>query len=312
MEEQSHGMKSVIAALFANILIACSKFVGFFLSGSSAMLNESIHSVVDCTNQIMLLYGDKKAQAKPDELHQFGQARAKYFFSTIVATMLFFGGGALGIYEAITKLLHPEHEVTNHLLIIGILIFGLVMESFSLHVALKEINHLNVKKLPILKFLRESRHSEVIIIFAEDTCGLIGLLLALVGTFLAKVTGNPIFDAIAALLIGLLLLLAAIFLAKEFYSLIVGEAVVKEDLDKIKECFNRKEVKRVIDIKTVHLGPNEILIAAKMDLNTSYEAQSYKIINDIEDHIRKILNEYKAYIYIEIDEYDENYKRRDQ
>jgi len=309
MEEQTHGMKSVIAALVANILIAISKFFGFFVSGSSAMLNESIHSVVDCANQIMLIYGDKKAQSKPDELHQFGQARAKYFFSTIVATMLFFGGGALGIYEAISKLLHPEHEVTNHLLIIGILIFGLIMESFSLHVALKEINHLNVNKLPIFRFLKESRHSEVIIIFAEDTCALLGLLLALIGTFLSKIFDNPIFDAIAALLIGILLLSAAIFLAKEFYSLIVGESVIQEDLDKINESFNRKEIKHVIDVKTVHLGPNEILIGAKVDLNTAYEAQSYKIINEIEANIRKALPDYKSYIYIEIDEFDQNYQR---
>lgn len=129
--KKSSGMFAVIAALIANILVAISKFVGFALSGSTAMMNESIHSVVDCSNQVLLLFGNKRASRGQSALHQFGEGRAKYFFSTIVATMLFFGGGALGVMEAIQKLLHPSHEVENVAIVIGILIFGLLVEGSS-------------------------------------------------------------------------------------------------------------------------------------------------------------------------------------
>ena len=309
-EEQNQGMMAVIAALVANILVAISKFIGYMLSGSAAMLNESIHSVVDCSNQALLLIGDKRSTRPISELHQFGEGRAKYFFSTIVATMLFFGGGALGVMEALEKLFHPDHEVGNQWLVIVILLFGLVVEGSSLHIAFKEIKELNTEKLPLFRFLRESRHSEILIIFTEDFCAVIGLLLALAGTILTMVTGNAVFDALSGLLIGLLLMFAAIFLAREFYSLIIGESVTAGDLRKIKAAFNRKEVKRLIDIKTVHLGPTEIMIAAKIDIVDEDEAHSYTVVNDIERDIRHSLPDKKAYIYIETDEYDPNYVRK--
>jgi cation diffusion facilitator family transporter len=304
------GMFSVIAALGANILVAISKFVGYAISGSAAMLNESIHSIVDCSNQILLLFGDKRANRGQSELHQFGEGRAKYFFSTIVATMLFFGGGALGVMEAFEKLTHPSHEVENSLIVIIILLFGLVIEGSSLRIAMKEIRELNTEKLSIMKFLRESRHSEILIIFTEDFCAVIGLLLALVGTILTRATGIAAFDAISGLLIGLLLMGAAIFLAKEFYSLIVGESVTTSDLNKIKKAFNRPEVSRLIDVKTVHLGPTEILVAAKIDIFDQKENESYTLINHIEQTIRQSLSDKKVYIYIETDKYDPEYQRK--
>ncbi|ENZ5544850.1 MULTISPECIES: cation diffusion facilitator family transporter [Enterococcus] len=303
------GMFSVIAALGANILVAISKFVGYAISGSAAMLNESIHSIVDCSNQILLLFGDKRANRGQSELHQFGEGRAKYFFSTIVATMLFFGGGALGVMEAFEKLTHPAHEVDNSLIVIIILIFGLAIEGTSLRIAMKEIHELNTEKLSLMKFLRESRHSEILIIFTEDFCAVIGLILALLGTVLTMVTGIAAFDAISGLLIGLLLMGAAIFLAKEFYSLIVGESVTTSDLIKIKQAFERPEVSRLIDVKTVHLSPTEVLVAAKIDIFDHPENESCAIINNIEETIRQSLNDKKVYIYIETDKYDPNYRR---
>lgn len=308
-EKKQHGMMSVIAALIANILVAISKFIGFAISGSAAMLNESIHSVVDCLNQVLLLLGDRRSQKSQTNLHQFGEARAKYFFSMLVATFLFFGGGVIGVMEAIDKIGHPSHEVENPLIIIGILIVGMIIESFSLRVAFKEIAELNTEKLPLFKFLKESRHSEILVIFTEDFCAIIGLSLALIGTIAAFLTGNSMFDAIAGLLIGLLLMGAAIFLTKEFYSLIVGESVTKADAKKIEAAFVREEVERLIDFKTVHLGPTEILIAAKIDLVTGFESSDFEIINDIERNIRAELSDKKSYIYIEIDEFDENYGR---
>lgn len=312
MEKKANGMMAVIAALISNILVAISKFVGYALSGSAAMLNESIHSVVDCSNQIFLLIGDKRATKGQSELHQFGEGRAKYFFSTIVAMMLFFGGGALGVMEAVEKLLHPAHEVGNTWLVIAILIFGMIIEGSSLWIAIKEIRELNVERQPIYRFLKESRHSEILIIFTEDFCAVIGLMIALIGTVLTMITGNAFFDAFSGLLIGLLLMVAAIFLAREFYSLLIGESVTKRDLAVIKQAFERPDVDRLIDVKTVHLGPAEILIAAKVDIAAKQEEVGYEIINEIEAEIRHQMADKKVYIYIETDEYDPHYmeKRR--
>ncbi|WP_416337220.1 cation diffusion facilitator family transporter [Enterococcus casseliflavus] len=305
-------MMAVIAALISNILVAISKFVGYALSGSAAMLNESIHSVVDCSNQIFLLIGDKRATKGQSELHQFGEGRAKYFFSTIVAMMLFFGGGALGVMEAVEKLLHPAHEVGNTWLVIAILIFGMIVEGSSLWIAIKEIRELNVERQPIYRFLKESRHSEILIIFTEDFCAVIGLMIALIGTVLTMITGNAFFDAFSGLLIGLLLMVAAIFLAREFYSLLIGESVTKRDLAVIKQAFERPDVDRLIDVKTVHLGPAEILIAAKVGIAAKQEEVGYEIVNEIEAEIRHQMADKKVYIYIETDEYDPHYmeKRR--
>lgn len=312
MEKKANGMMAVIAALISNILVAISKFVGYALSGSAAMLNESIHSVVDFSNQIFLLIGDKRATKGQSELHQFGEGRAKYFFSTIVAMMLFFGGGALGVMEAVEKLLHPAHEVGNAWLVIAILIFGMIVEGSSLWIAIKEIRELNVERQPIYRFLKESRHSEILIIFTEDFCAMIGLMIALFGTILTMITGNAFFDAFSGLLIGLLLMVAAIFLAREFYSLLIGESVTKRDLAVIKRAFERPDVDRLIDVKTVHLGPSEILIAAKVDIASKQEEVGYEIINEIEAEIRHQMADKKVYIYIETDEYDPHYmeKRR--
>ncbi len=308
-KQQKSGMFAVIAALGANLLVAISKFIGFGLSGSAAMLNESIHSVVDCGNQILLLFGDRQAKKNQSALHQFGEARAKYFFSTIVATFLFFGGGVIGVMEAFDKLMHPAHEVENPWLLIVILLVGMLIEGSSLRIAFKEISELNTEKLPLFKFLHESRHSEILVIFAEDLCAIIGLTLALLGTILTAVMHNAMWDALSGLLIGFLLMGAAIFLAREFYSLIVGESVTQSDLTKILSAFDRFEIDRIINVKTVHLGPDEILIAAKIDLITSEEAHGSTIINAIEVDIRQALSDKKCYIYIEIDEFDENYAR---
>lgn len=303
------GMFSVLAALGANILVAVSKFIGYAISGSAAMLNESIHSIVDCSNQVLLLFGNKRAAAGQSDLHQFGEGRAKYFFSTIVAMMLFFGGGALGVMEAFEKLFHPAHEVENPMIILAILLFGIIIEGSSLRIAFKEIKELNTENLSLLAFLRESRHSEILIIFTEDFCAVIGLVLAMAGTILTMVTGIAAFDAISGLLIGFLLMGAAIFLAKEFYSLIIGESVTAHDLVLIKKAFDRPEIERLIDIKTVHMGPTEIMVAAKVDILDIKEEFAYAIVNDIERMIRKSLPDKKIYIYIETDKYDPNYHR---
>lgn len=308
-EKNKGGMMSVIAALGANVLVAISKFIGFAVSGSAAMLNESIHSIVDCGNEILLLVGNKQAEARVSDKHPFGQARAKYFYSMVVAMMLFFAGGALGIMEAAEKLFHPEHSVENTWLVMVILVFGLIVETVSLRVALKEIEALNKENLSLYKFLRESRHSEILIIFAEDSCAVVGLLIAFGGTLLSHFTNNPFYDALSGVLIGLLLCGAALFLAREFYSLLIGESVTTKDLVRIKSAFNRAEVSRLINVKTIHLSPTDILVTAKIDLKPEFEAQSSAIVNDIERNMRADFASYNIFIYIEIDEYKDGYKR---
>lgn len=308
-EKNKGGMMSVIAALGANVLVAISKFIGFAVSGSAAMLNESIHSIVDCGNEILLLVGNKQAEARVSDKHPFGQARAKYFYSMVVAMMLFFAGGALGIMEAAEKLFHPEHSVENTWLVMGILVFGLIVETVSLRVALKEIEALNKENLSLYKFLRESRHSEILIIFAEDSCAVVGLLIAFGGTLLSHFTNNPFYDALSGVLIGLLLCGAALFLAREFYSLLIGESVTTKDLVRIKSAFNRAEVSRLINVKTIHLSPTDILVTAKIELKPEFEAQSSAIVNDIERNMRADFASYNIFIYIEIDEYKDGYKR---
>ena len=308
-EKNKGGMMSVIAALGANVLVAISKFIGFAASGSAAMLNESIHSIVDCGNEILLLVGNKQAEARVSDKHPFGQARAKYFYSMVVAMMLFFAGGALGIMEAAEKLFHPEHSVENTWLVMGILVFGLIVETVSLRVALKEIEALNKENLSLYKFLRESRHSEILIIFAEDSCAVVGLLIAFGGTLLSHFTNNPFYDALSGVLIGLLLCGAALFLACEFYGLLIGESVTTNDLLRIKSAFNRTEISKLINVKTIHLSPTDILVTAKIDLKPEFEAQSSAIVNDIERNMRAEFASYNIFIYIEIDEYKDGYKR---
>ena len=311
-EKNKGGMMSVIAALGANVLVAISKFIGFAVSGSAAMLNESIHSIVDCGNEILLLVGNKQAEARVSDKHPFGQARAKYFYSMVVAMMLFFAGGALGIMEAAEKLFHPEHSVENTWLVMGILVFGLIVETVSLRVALKEIEVLNKENLSLYKFLRESRHSEILIIFAEDSCAVVGLLIAFGGTLLSHFTNNPFYDALSGVLIGLLLCGAALFLACEFYGLLIGESVTTNDLLRIKSAFNRTEISKLINVKTIHLSPTDILVTAKIDLKPEFKAQASAIINDIERNMREDFANYNIFIYIETDEYKANYVRRQQ
>lgn len=309
-KKKSHGMLSVLAALGANLLVAISKFIGFAISGSAAMLNESIHSIVDCGNEVLLLVGDRQAKKGITQQHPYGQARAKYFFSIVVAIMLFFAGGALGIMEAGEKLFHPEHEVQNTWLVMAILLFGLIVESVSLRIAFKEIAELNTDRLPLFRFLKESRHSEILIIFAEDSCAVIGLLIAMGGTLLAHFTGNAVYDALSGVLIGVLLCIAALFLAKEFYSLLIGESMTKKDLATIHHAFEREEVHRIINIKTIHLSPTDILVTAKVELSDKAKANAPAVINSLENDIRHNFPQYKIYIYIETDTFEENYQEK--
>lgn len=192
----------------------------------------------------------------------------------------------------------------------SILLFGMVVESFSLRIAFKEIKELNTEKLPLFKFLKESRHSEILIIFAEDTCAVVGLIIAMAGTILTHITGNAMFDAASGLLIGLMLCMAALFLAREFYSLLIGESMTQKDLTVLHCAFERSEINKLINVKTIHLSPTDILVTAKIEFTSAAQDHASTIINDIENNIRHSFPKYKLYIYIETDTFENNYKEK--
>ncbi|MDR1713471.1 MAG: cation diffusion facilitator family transporter [Coriobacteriales bacterium] len=299
----SGGMFAVVSALCANIAVAISKFVGFSLTGSTALLSESVHSLADCSNQALLLFGDWRAKAPPTKLHNFGYSRSKYFFSMMVAVLLFTVGGVFSFSESWQRLHGGEHEVTNLPVAIGILIVGFIIEAISLSIDFREINRLKEPGQSLPSFIHNTRYSEVLICVLEDSAATLGLLIALGGTLGAWLTGNPFWDSLSGLVIGVMLIAVALVLAYEFYSLLIGESVKESDLVVINNAVNEHaRVTHLIDVKTVHLSPEKVLICIK----TAVEGQTHKeisaIVNEVEASIRSQLP-YECYIYIEVDEW---------
>lgn len=260
----SGGGKAIIAAFLANMGIAIAKFVAWLLSGSASMLAEAIHSVADSGNQLLLLFGGRQARRKADLEHPFGYGRERYVYAFVVAIILFSVGGLFSIYEGIDKLTHP-HELENVWIPIGVLVIAIVLESFSLRTAVKESNQVRAKGQSWISFVRHSKAPELPVVLLEDIAALVGLIFALFGVGMAAITHNPLFDAIGTLMIGALLILVAITLGIETKSLLVGEGATRGDLDKIIRAIESgPEVERLIHIKTLYLGPDELLVAAKL------------------------------------------------
>jgi cation diffusion facilitator family transporter len=260
------SQRAIVAAFLANAGIAAAKFVGAGITGSSALLAEGIHSVADAGNQLLLLLGGRQARRGPSEEHPFGYGRARYFWAFVVALVLFSLGGLFAIYEGIEKLRHP-HEVTSPAWAIGILLFALGLEIVSLRVAVRESNALRGKKT-WWQFLRRSKNPELPVVLLEDLGALLGLVFALVGVGLTMITGNPRFDAAATLAIGALLVTIAGFLATEMKSLLIGEGASADDVARIRESLEAApEVRSVIHMRTEHLGPDELLIGAKLEFD---------------------------------------------
>ena len=301
MEKKAKGMMAVIAALISNILVAISKFVGYALSGSAAMLNESIHSVVDCSNQIFLLIGDKRATKGQSELHQFGEGRATYFFSTVVAMTVFLGGGILAVVEASRDLLDPTHEVEQLQLVVAILFVSLFIEVTAVQEGWQEVKEQNKQKQPLVRFLKESRDSDLLLGFTENLFALGSVTIAIAGILLTALTDNPIFDSLGGILGGLLLIAAAVFLAKEFYSLLIGEGASASDLMAIKQILADPAIIQIKDLRTLHLSPEELLIVADLALKLGPEEPSV-FIDTIEQRIKQALPDLRVYCYIESEE----------
>ncbi len=298
------GTRAIIAALLANLAIAVAKFVAFVFSGSSAMLAESVHSLADTGNQGLLLLGGRKSRRKADEQHPFGYGRERFVYAFVVSIILFSIGGVFSLYEGIEKIQHP-HALENPWIPIGVLVFAIVAESFSFRTAIKEANHVRGTQ-SMIAFIRHSKSPELPVVLLEDFAALIGLVLALSGVGLTILTGNPLFDALGTIAIGVLLVLVAIALGIETKSLLVGEGASPADASKIRDAINASpEVEALIHMKTLYLGPEELLVGAKVAFaKTKKLADVAASINTLEAAIRAAVPVARV-IYIEPDVYVE-------
>ena len=259
---------AILAAFLANMGIAVAKFVGFVITGSSALLAESIHSVADASNQGLLVLGGRRARREPTPLHPFGFGRARYFWAFVVAVVLFSLGGLFSLYEGYHKVTEPE-EITSPAVAFGIFAVAIVFEAFALRTAVRHAQPERGGRTWV-DYVRTSRSPELPVLLLEDSGALIGLLFATTGVALALITGNPIFDGLGTLAIGVLLIAIAIVLAIEMKSLLIGEAASPEVIERIEsELGQSSGVRRVIHMLTQHLGPDELLVAAKVDFDPS-------------------------------------------
>ena len=274
------GTKAVLAALLANTGIAITKFLAFALTQSSSMLAEAIHSVADSGNQLLLLLGGRQARKEADEEHPFGYGRERYIYSFIVAIVLFSVGGLFALYEAY----HKFHEVQQHPGDMGqldgrwwwvplvVLFVAIGMETFSFRTAIREGNKVR-GNASWVQYVRRAKAPELPVILLEDFAALTGLTFALLGVGLALITKEPIFDVIGTALIGLLLVTVAVVLALETKSLLLGEAAAPEAQVRIREAITSSEgIDGVIHMKTLHLGPDELLVAVKVAVTGSDSA----------------------------------------
>ncbi len=258
------GTKAVLAALFANLAIAIAKFVGFAVTRSASMLAEGVHSCADTGNQALLLLGGRLSKRDPTPRHPFGYGRERYFWSFVVSIILFTLGALFAINEGIEKVRHP-HELESLWVAIGILIFGIVVESLSFRTAIVESNKVR-GKLSWGTFIRRSRTPELPVVLLEDLGAMFGLVFALIAVVLAEVTGEPRWDGVGTLVIGVLLGIIAIVLAIEMKSLLIGESATEEDRERLRAALDESpEIDRVVDLRTQHLGPEELLVAAEVD-----------------------------------------------
>ena len=273
------GMKAVFAALLANLGIAVAKFVAFFFTGSSSMLSEAIHSLADSGNQVLLIIGNRRSKKKSDAHHNFGYGRRRYIYGFIVAIVLFLVGGVFSLYEGIHKFQNPE-PLEDWWIAVVVLLVAIVLESFSLRTALREANHARGGR-SIPRFVKDSRQPELPVILLEDIGALCGLCFALIGVGLAVITDNGRFDAMGAMAVGLLLIVIAIFLAIEMTAMLVGESALPEDVAAIKAALESSDgVLRVIHLRTLHVGPDELLVAAKIAI--AHSATGIEVAQDID------------------------------
>jgi cation diffusion facilitator family transporter len=283
-----HGTKAVVAALIANLGIAIAKFVGFLLTKSGSMLAESVHSLADSGNQALLLLGGKKAQKAPTPEHPFGYGRERYFWAFVVAIILFSLGGMFAVYEGVEKIRHP-HEIESLGIAVGILVVAIVLESMSFRTAVVEARKVKEPGSSWWGFIRRSKNAELPVVLLEDLGALVGLVLALAAVSVAHVTEEPRWDGAGTLAIGILLVVIAVILGVEMKGLLIGESASADDQRRIAAAIEADPgVAQLIHMRTQHIGPDELLVGAKIELTSDLSvAQAADAVNRIETSVRE-------------------------
>ena len=293
--------RAIVAAFLANLGIAIAKFVGFAITGAASLLAEALHSVADTGNQALLFLGGARARRRPTPEHPFGYGRERYFWAFVVALMLFSLGGLFAVYEGIDKLLHP-HQLESVAIALAVLGVAIVLESLSFRTAFVEAAAVKGEE-SWWRFIRRSKSPELPVVLLEDTGALLGLGLAFVGVSLAEVTGNPRWDAVGSIGIGILLVVIAIVLAAEMKSLLIGESATAQTESAIRAAImDGPEVRRIIHLRTLHLGPDELLVAAKVELDSPSVPDLTRAIDTVEARIRAAVPIARL-IYLEPDVY---------
>lgn len=290
MSHQNASVKSIIFALSANLGIAITKTIAAVITGSGAMLAESIHSFADCGNQGLLFLGLRAARKKPDHEHPLGYGKAIYFWSFIVALMLFSMGGLFSIYEGIHKLDSTE-EVKNPLIAIVVLSVSMILEGASLLGCISQVKKIK-KNQSLWEWIKNTRQSELVVVFGEDVAALFGLLFALISVIMAYVTGNPVYDSIGSIGIGVLLVFVSFFVAAKVKGLLIGQSADETVRNEITRFLtNRPEIDSIFNIITLQLGA-QIMVAAKARMaHTDTIEQLIKNINVCEKELKKAFPE---------------------
>jgi len=293
--------KAIYAAFSANLGIAVSKFVGAFITGSAGMLAEAVHSLADTGNQALLLLGAKRSKRQPTAQFQFGFGAERYFWSFVVALVLFMLGGVFALYEGVHKFRHPQ-ETSSFALAFVILGVAIVLESLSLRTAMKEAKKLKPAKVSWFRYIKTTKQPELPVVLLEDFGAETGLFLALGGLLLARYTGDPRWDAVGSISIGVLLIAIAIVLASEMKHLLIGESADPElQLEFRKQIEVDTRIKEIIHMETLHIGPDDVQVAAKIDVDPSISIPELaRAIDEAEVRIRSV-TPFNVIIHIEPD-----------
>jgi cation diffusion facilitator family transporter len=298
--KEKTGSNHIIQSLLVNVVIVIFKGFAAFMTSSGAMLAETIHSAADCANQLLLLVGVRQAKRPADDKHPFGYGKATYFWSFMVAMLLFSIGGMFSIYEGIHKYHNPEpiHDVAWG---IGVLLFAILLEGYATFSNIVELNKRRGKN-GFLSYLRITKDSDLIVIFGENAAAVIGLIIATIALLVSYYTGDSRYDALGSLAIGVVLILVAIFLSVEVKSLLIGESADPIIIQSI-ETITKKDsaILEILNCRTIQQGPGEVLVCIKLKVRSDLTAQSISVlINNFEQELRTIHPEVK-YIYVEPD-----------
>lgn len=296
------GTRAVVAALLANTGIAISKFVAFAFTGSSSMLSEAIHSVADSLNQVLLLIGGKRSTREADDQYQFGYGRIRYVYGFMVAIVLFIIGGLYSVYEGWHKI-HDPHEMHDVGIALGVLIVAVILESFSFRTAIREANKARgARTFP--QFIKDARQPELPVILLEDFGALIGLIFALFGVSMAAITHDGRWDGLGAVAIGILLIVIAAILVREMAGMLVGEAALPEEVESVRAALlSAPLVDRLIHLRTLHVGPDALLVAAKIGITADMTAQQIAAGIDEAESILRTAVPSAEYVFLEPDIY---------